>query len=296
MPIFAYLMLPAMCFSWCCRRLIENKKWMCYIDEQKNKYSVLNECNRMLKYNILNSIYLYVRETNFPSTCFSLTCRLIEDQSYFTTDGQSASMSWYRAPLWDCDQILLLVRMLLSEICGLVSVGRPFWREDGSVFFHCKSVVIYQYLHQTFTFHVFYSSAIYTRYVQTSFSPVSLQQIMLEVRGSRFKVTLLLTVSQSFSQSVCFWYRARLWDQILLPVWMLLSEICGLVSVGRPLWRQDGSAICSVIPLWSESRRTRSHILLSHLRLLQPGEPVSRIYIPQEQGSPVILPFCITFI
>jgi hypothetical protein len=24
---------------------------MCYIDGQKNKYSVLNECNRMLKYN-----------------------------------------------------------------------------------------------------------------------------------------------------------------------------------------------------------------------------------------------------
>jgi hypothetical protein len=35
-----------------CRRLIENKKWMCYIDGQNNKYSVLNECNRMLKYNI----------------------------------------------------------------------------------------------------------------------------------------------------------------------------------------------------------------------------------------------------
>jgi hypothetical protein len=26
---------------------------MCYIDGQKNKYSVLNECSRMLKYNIL---------------------------------------------------------------------------------------------------------------------------------------------------------------------------------------------------------------------------------------------------
>jgi hypothetical protein len=34
--------------------LIEFKKWMCYIDGQKNKYSVLNECNRMLKYNIIN--------------------------------------------------------------------------------------------------------------------------------------------------------------------------------------------------------------------------------------------------
>jgi hypothetical protein len=73
---------------------------------------------------------------------------------------------------------------------------------------------------------------------------------------------------------------------------MLLSEICGLVSVGRPLWREDGSAICSVITQWSGSRRTRNHTLLSHLRLPQSGLPGSRnySYIPQEQGGPVILP------
>jgi hypothetical protein len=64
-------------------------------------------------------------------------------------------------------------------------------------------------------------------------------------------------------------------NQILLPVGMLLSEICGLVSVGRPLWREGGSAICSVIAQWSESLRTRNHILLSHLRLPQPGGPAS---------------------
>jgi hypothetical protein len=64
---------------------------------------------------------------------------------------------------------------------------------------------------------------------------------------------------------------------------MLLSEICSLVSVGRPLWWEDGSAICSVIIQWSESHRTRNHILLSHLRLLQPGGPGSRIYIPRNR-------------
>jgi hypothetical protein len=32
------------------------------------------------------------------------------------------------------------------------------------------------------------------------------------------------------------------------------------------------------------------HILLSHLRLPQPGGPGPRIYIPQEQGGPVIPP------
>jgi hypothetical protein len=74
--------------------------------------------------------------------------------------------------------------------------------------------------------------------------------------------------------------------QILLPVGMLLSEICGLVSVGRPLWREDGSAICSVITQWSELLRTRNHNLLSHLRLPKTEGPGSRIHIPQEQGGP----------
>jgi hypothetical protein len=106
------------------------------------------------------------------------------------------------------------------------------------------------------------------------------------VFSSHFLVTLRLKVSQS----VCLYieHPCGTCDQILLPVGMLLSEICGLVSVGRPLWWEDGSAVCSVITQWSESRRTRNHTLLSHLRLLQPGGPGSRLYIPQEQGGPVI--------
>jgi hypothetical protein len=41
--------------------------------------------------------------------------------------------------------------------------------------------------------------------------------------------------------------------------------------------------------LGSKSRRTHGHVLLYHLRLPQPGGPGPRIYIPQEQGGPVIL-------
>jgi hypothetical protein len=76
----------------------------------------------------------------------------------------------------------------------------------------------------------------------------------------------------------------------LLPVGKLLSEICGLVSVGCSLWQEDGSAICSVITQWSKSRRTHNHTLLSHLRLPQPGGPGFRIYISQEHGGQVALP------
>jgi hypothetical protein len=38
--------------------------------------------------------------------------------------------------------------------------------------------------------------------------------------------------------------------------------------LGRPLWREDGSVICTAICLWSGSRKTHNHSLLSHLRLL----------------------------
>jgi hypothetical protein len=102
------------------------------------------------------------------------------------------------------------------------------------------------------------------------------------------EVALRLTASQSVCLGVGHPFGAH--DQILLPVGTLLSEICGLVSMGRPLWREDWSAICSVFTQWSESLRTRNHTLLSHLRLPQPGGPSSGIYIPQEQGGPDIPP------
>jgi hypothetical protein len=55
--------------------------------------------------------------------------------------------------------------------------------------------------------------------------------------------------------------------------------------------------LARAVTLGSKSRRTHDHILLSHLRPPQPGGPGSRIYIPQEQGGPVIppstgFPFC----
>jgi hypothetical protein len=48
--------------------------------------------------------------------------------------------------------------------------------------------------------------------------------------------------------------------------------------------------LASAIILGSESRGTHDHILLSHIRLPQPGGPRPLIYIPQDQGGPVIDP------
>jgi hypothetical protein len=98
---------------------------------------------------------------------------------------------------------------------------------------------------------------------------------------SPVKITLWLTISQS----VCLGVEPTLG---LVTRYYFLSEGCCLSCC--PLWREDGSAVCSAITQWSESRRTHNHTLLSHLRLPQPGGPDSHIYISQEQGGPVIPP------
>jgi hypothetical protein len=47
--------------------------------------------------------------------------------------------------------------------------------------------------------------------------------------------------------------------------------------------------LARAVTLGSKSRRAHDHILLSHLRLPQPGGPGSCIYIPQEQGVQSVL-------
>jgi hypothetical protein len=125
--------------------------------------------------------------------------------------GQSVSMSRYRAHSGTCDQILLSVRSLLSERFYLVSVGCPLWREVGSVICHSQSVVTYQYLHQRFTFHAFYSWEIYMQYVQSSFHS----------RFGTADYALLVTISWNYHSSVitltlCGWCSER-WGCCVCP-------------------------------------------------------------------------------
>jgi hypothetical protein len=50
---------------------------------------------------------------------------------YITTDGQVANLSWNKAPFWGLRQIFIIVWQL--RVCYL---GRPLWREDGSVVYN----------------------------------------------------------------------------------------------------------------------------------------------------------------
>jgi hypothetical protein len=112
----------------------------------------------------------------------------------------------------------------------------------------------------------------------TPIPPTTYSHLKLFPNSRHANYSLLFSQSHftavSRSVSLGIEYPCETCDQILFPVGMLLSEICGLVSVWCPLWREDGSAICSVITQWSESLRTRNHILLSHLRLPQPESRV----------------------
>jgi hypothetical protein len=108
------------------------------------------------------------------------------------------------------------------------------------------------------------------------------------------EVHLLPTVSRPVRLGVRRPSRTRDQFFFLLDISFRQSRVCYFVAPslrrGRVcnLFVQLLLGLARAVTLGSKSRRTHDHILLSHLRLPQPGGPGSRIYIPQEQGGPVI--------
>jgi hypothetical protein len=90
------------------------------------------------------------------------------------------------------------------------------------------------------------------------------------------------------------WQSASLGARFLLSLWRFRVSWCGAPPLTRGwvcnLLVQLRLGLARAVTLGSKSCRTHGHILLSHLILPQPGEPGPRIYIPQEQGGPVIPP------
>jgi hypothetical protein len=71
-----------------------------------------------------------------PQWTQNITTNWIEVQSwsYFTTDGHSASLSWYQATIRTRRPLFLSPPWELhSDTSGFLFVGRPPWREGGSV-------------------------------------------------------------------------------------------------------------------------------------------------------------------
>jgi hypothetical protein len=63
-------------------------------------------------------------------------------RSYMTTDGQSASLSWCQALVWDPLPIYLLLSYFFLDSYEFIDVGRPLWREVGSVVFSFFLILI----------------------------------------------------------------------------------------------------------------------------------------------------------
>jgi hypothetical protein len=99
------------------------------------------------------SVAVSSRELSAVSLSLSLSLSLM-----LTTDGQSASLSWYKAPIRGLRPDFFSVRNT-SDSYVLHSVGRSLWREDGSVFCMCRwplsaqsfSVVVPWHLRPYFT-------------------------------------------------------------------------------------------------------------------------------------------------
>jgi hypothetical protein len=87
-----------------------------------------------------------------------------------------------------------------------------------------------------------------------------------------------------YSQSVLYYDRRSVGQSVLVSIphlrlmttFLLPSDNCGFVDMGRPLWREDGSVFYNL--------QYAVYITVSDLR----AGPC--IYVPQEQGGPVITP------
>jgi hypothetical protein len=166
------------------------------------------------------------------------------------------NMSWYPAPLWDlrpditsCRNVAVwnLRSCLLGALCdertglqfAVQSLNGPS-RPKPETILHC---LIWDFPNLEGQVPVFISPR--NRVAQLYPRPLGW--------SDEVEVELLYNW-QSVSQPVCLGieHPCGTCDQILLPVGMLLSRICGLVSMGSPLCREDGSAICSAITQWSK--------------------------------------------
>jgi hypothetical protein len=102
--------------------------------------------------------------------------------------------------------------------------------------------------------------------------------------GTVLGLELTLKLRPIVSQPV--YLGASLYVQ-MISVWQLWVSWCGAPSLTRGwvcnLLVQLLLGLARAVTLWSKSRRTHEHILLSHLRLLQPGVPGWPSY-PQAMG------------
>jgi hypothetical protein len=175
--------------------------------------------------------------------------RLSRIRSHFTTDWQSVSMSWYRAPLWDLRPDITYCRnvavwnlrsciyeapsMTRGRVCNFSVITQ--WSES----LRTRNHTLLSHLRPpTWRARFPYLCPPATGWPSYTLGHWVSDSLKVKVK---VKVTLQLTVGQSVIMSR---YRAHsgTCDQILLSVRRLFSESCCLVFLGRPLWRDNCSS------------------------------------------------------
>jgi hypothetical protein len=127
------------------------------------------------------------------------------------------------------DQISVTVWPLRS-----FDMGRPLWREDGSIFYDVQCTM----------YNIFYCLRFETRSLYlyppgTGWPGYNPRHWVLTLLSEL--VIFFTTDSQPASLS---WNKAPIWG--FRPDFVLMSDNCGFVDVGCPLWREVGSVICYV--------------------------------------------------
>jgi hypothetical protein len=131
----------------------------------------------------------------------------------------------------------------------------------------------------------------------------SLLQLMTDWYLPRMNSVTLSVKSKSKSK-LCY-ERRSVGQSVFVPSthlglttrFLLLSDSCGFVDVGRSLWQENGSAVyncCWSSPAQSFLGQSPAELVTVfyglRFKTSQPAGPGPRIYIPQEQGGPVIPP------
>jgi hypothetical protein len=197
-------------------------------------------------------------------------------QSHIATDGQSVSMSWCRAQIWDFwPEILFCLFIFFLSYCLVIFGGRPLWREVGSVMCIVSTLlsrcVLLQWAEPARTRNSVVpmenvsratGSATMRRtalMAATRFQRYAVSSVLFTICCTRVapadcitdavvkvKVTLRLTVSQSVSQYVLV--SSQIWD-----FWpeLFFFKVTVLSFLGRPLWREVGSVMCQSLSLKS---------------------------------------------
>jgi hypothetical protein len=185
-----------------------------------------------------------------------------QSQTYVTTDGQSASLSWWQAPIWG----LRLDIHYGQTLCGFVDVRRSLWRENGfDVYSWCWSSPAHSFLGPSPAglVTIFYCLWFETNTTLRTKSPIFIPQeevgpVVPPDIGLNWipKSKSKLCYDRPFSRPVCLGIKlpSGPYDQIFITLRQLQACWCGEFSLRRGRvcpWPNSVSSNTSLVNMYN---------------------------------------------